>query len=73
MVMVVVVLVGYCGLVVIVVVLIVFVRVAFVVIIREWMLCHRGIDIGGVVMGMVDMVGYFTDGEIVLVLITTTT
>ena len=39
----------------------------------KWMLCHGGIDIGGVVVGMVDIVGYFTDGEIVLVLITTTT
>ena len=37
------------------------------------MLCHGGIDIGGVVVGMVDIVGHFTDGEIVLVLITTTT
>ena len=39
----------------------------------KWMLCHGGIDIGGVVVGMVDIVGYFTNGEIVLVLITTTT
>ena len=38
MVMVVFVLVGYCGLVVVVVVLIVFVRVAFVVVIREVLL-----------------------------------
>ena len=37
------------------------------------MLCHGGIDIGGVVVGMVDIVGYFTNGEIVLVLITTPT
>ena len=39
----------------------------------KWMLCHGGIDIGGVVVGMVDIVRYFTNGEIVLVLITTTT
>ena len=39
----------------------------------KWMLCHCGIDIGWVVMGIVDIVGYFTNGEIVLVLITTTT
>ena len=38
MVMVVVVLIGYCGLGVVVVVLIVFVRVAFVVVIREQLL-----------------------------------
>ena len=38
MVMVVVVLIGYCGLVVVVVVLIVFVRVAFVVVIKELLL-----------------------------------
>ena len=39
----------------------------------KWMLCYGGIDIGGVVIGMVDIAGYFTDGEKVLVLITTTT
>ena len=50
MVMVVVVLVGYCGLVVVVVVLIVFVSVAFVVVIRE-LLLSGGIDISGVVVG----------------------
>ena len=77
MVMVVVLLVGYCGLVVVMVVLIVFVRVAFSGCCKraivKWMLCHGGIDIGGVVVGMVDIVGYFTNDEIVLVLITTTT
>ena len=35
----------------------------------KWMLCHGGIDIGGVVVGMMDIVGYFTNGEIMLVLI----
>ena len=36
----------------------------------KWMLCHGGTDIGRVVVGMVDKVGYFTNGE--MVLITTT-
>ena len=34
-------------------------------------MCHVGFDIGEVVVGMVDIVGYFTDGGIVMVLITT--
>ena len=33
----------------------------------KWMLCHGGIDIGRVVVGMVDIVGYLGDGGIVVV------
>ena len=34
----------------------------------KWMLCHGGIDIGGVVVRMVVIVGYFGYGCIVVVL-----
>ena len=69
-VMVVVALVGYCGVVVVLVVVTVFVRLAFVIVVGELLLSGCSVMVVvGVVVGLVVIVGYFGNGGKVMVLI----